>query len=109
MFHIRCVCHIVNLIVKDGLELVQEPINKIRSVIVYISNNSSRVASFKGLQGLQQETLNFLSRRTTHVEFDLCHVEGSNQTQRRAYNVDQQGAQRDIPYRRGLGNGRHDS
>ena len=48
LFHIRCGCHIVNLIVKDGLELIQAPINKTRSTIVYISNNSSRVASFKG-------------------------------------------------------------
>ena len=49
LFHIRYGCHIVILIVKDGLELLQEPINKIRSSIVYISNSSSRVASFKGL------------------------------------------------------------
>ena len=49
LFYIRCGCHIINLIVKDRLELIQAPINKIRSAIVYISNSSSRVVSFKGL------------------------------------------------------------
>ena len=29
LFHIWYECHIVNLIVKDGLELIQNPINKI--------------------------------------------------------------------------------
>ena len=66
LFYIRCGCHIVNLIVKDRLELVQERINKIRSSIVYISNSSSRVVSFKGIMhGSQQETQSFRARRTT--------------------------------------------
>ena len=41
LFHRRCGYHIVNLIIKDGLEVIQESINKIRSAIVYISNNNS--------------------------------------------------------------------
>ena len=41
LFHIRCGCYIVNLIMKDGLELIQGLINKIISAIVYISNSSS--------------------------------------------------------------------
>ena len=49
LFHIRCRCHIVNLIVKEGLNLVQQPINKIKYSIMYMSNNSSRVVFFKGL------------------------------------------------------------
>ena len=47
LFHIRCACHIINLIVKDGLNLVQESVQKIRQCIVYLSNSSQRVASFK--------------------------------------------------------------
>ena len=47
LFHVRCACHIVNLIVKDGLILVQDSIQKIRLCIVYLSNNTQRVASFK--------------------------------------------------------------
>ena len=47
LFHVRCACHIVNLIVKEGLDLVHEVITRIRCAIVYLSNSSSRVASFK--------------------------------------------------------------
>ena len=47
LFHVRCACHIVNLIVKDGLILVIDSIQKIRQCIVYLSNRSQRVASFK--------------------------------------------------------------
>ena len=46
-FYVRCACHIVNLIVKEGLDLVHEVITRIRCAIVYLSNSSSRVASFK--------------------------------------------------------------
>ena len=47
LFHVRCTCHIVNLIVNEGLDLVHEVITRIRCVIVYLSNSSSRVASIK--------------------------------------------------------------
>ena len=47
LFHIRCAYHIVNLIVKDGLNLVHESIQKIRQYIVYLSNSSQRISSFK--------------------------------------------------------------
>ena len=43
LFQIRCRCHIVYLIVKDGLDSVQDSINKIRQSIVYLSNNTSRI------------------------------------------------------------------
>ena len=46
LFHVRCAYHIVNLIVKEGLDLVHEVITRIRCAIVYLSNSSSRVASF---------------------------------------------------------------
>ena len=47
LFHIRCTLHIVSLVVKDGLDLVQESIEKIRQSIIYLSNNISQVALFK--------------------------------------------------------------
>ena len=47
LFYVRCACHIVNLVVKDGLDLVQESIEKIRQFIVYLFNSTSRVTSFK--------------------------------------------------------------
>lgn len=36
-FHQRCVCHIINLIVKDGLEHIKSPLDKIRQTINFIS------------------------------------------------------------------------
>ena len=47
LFHVRCACHIVNLIIKEDLDLVHEAILRIRSCIVYLSNSSFRVVSFK--------------------------------------------------------------
>ena len=47
LFYVRCACYIVNLIVKEDLDLLHEAISRIRSCIIYLSNNSSRVASFK--------------------------------------------------------------
>ena len=66
LFYIRCRCHVVNLIVKDGLELIQEPINKIRSVIVYISNSSTRVVSFKDLCKAYNKRLQIFSPDKPH-------------------------------------------
>ena len=47
LFHVRCACHIVNLIVKKRLDLVHEAIQKIGQSIVYLSSSNCRVVSFK--------------------------------------------------------------
>ena len=47
LFHQRCTCHIVNLKVKDGLNLVHEPIKKISHLNPYFNAKSTRVQSFK--------------------------------------------------------------
>ena len=47
LFHIRYACHIVNLIVKEGLDLVHKVITRIHCAIIYLSSSNSRVASFK--------------------------------------------------------------
>ena len=60
LFHIRCWCHIVNLIIKDGLELIQEPINKIRSGIVYISNRTPKLYRLTVCVGLLTRDPGFL-------------------------------------------------
>ena len=45
LFHYRCACHIINLIVKASFKLVQEPINKSRTSINYLNSKNSHIAS----------------------------------------------------------------
>ena len=47
LYHVRCVCHIINLIVKDGLETFEDKIKKIKDVILYIRSSSYRYQDFK--------------------------------------------------------------
>ena len=42
LYHVRCVCHIINLIIKDGLKIFEPQIEKIRSVILYIRSCTYR-------------------------------------------------------------------
>ena len=39
LLHQRCACHIINLIVKSGLDVVQESIHRIRQGILYLNAN----------------------------------------------------------------------
>ena len=47
IFHIRCVCHIINLCVQDGLKLINEYIGKLREVIVFIKSSGLRRQNYK--------------------------------------------------------------
>lgn len=48
-FHQRCVCHIINLIVKDGLEYIKSPLDKIRQSINFITISPARKQAFNSL------------------------------------------------------------
>ncbi|RLN39406.1 zinc finger BED domain-containing protein RICESLEEPER 2-like [Panicum miliaceum] len=45
--HMRCVAHIVNLIVRDGLQEVDLSIKRVRAAVRYIKNGTSRLVKFK--------------------------------------------------------------
>lgn len=47
--HMRCAAHIVNLIVKDGLQEVDPSIKRVRAAVRYIKNGTSRLVKFKEL------------------------------------------------------------
>ena len=46
-FHMRCCAHILNLIVKDGLRVIDSSIKKIRDVVKYIRSSPQRLDMFK--------------------------------------------------------------
>uniref|UniRef100_A0A803MKM4 BED-type domain-containing protein n=1 Tax=Chenopodium quinoa TaxID=63459 RepID=A0A803MKM4_CHEQI len=45
--HMRCVAHIVNLVVSDGLKIVNESINRVRQAVRFIKQSPSRLVRFK--------------------------------------------------------------
>jgi hypothetical protein len=46
IFHQRCGCHILNLIVQDGLSVLDGEIQKIRATMKYIRHSQSRMEKF---------------------------------------------------------------
>ena len=47
LFHVRCVCHILNLCVHDGLSILDQYIYKIKEIILHIKHSGPRRKSFK--------------------------------------------------------------
>ena len=46
-FHMRCAAHILNLIVKDGLSMVESGITRVRDSVSYWSSSSKWVETFE--------------------------------------------------------------
>ena len=49
LLHIRCACHILNLLVQSGMTMIQEVIQKIRNSISFIHASRARMQDFKQL------------------------------------------------------------
>ena len=47
IFHMRCAAHVLNLIVKEGLDVIGKEIEKIRDSVAYWSTTPSRVEKFE--------------------------------------------------------------
>ena len=67
LFHVKCEFHIVYLIGKDNLDLVQEPIDEIRCFIVYMFNGSSRVIYVKSLCTSYNKSLSIFGPDEPHM------------------------------------------
>ncbi|GKD89746.1 zinc finger BED domain-containing protein RICESLEEPER 2 [Tanacetum coccineum] len=46
-FHVRCMAHILNLVVKDGLKAYKKEVDTITLAVKYIKHSSQRVTNFK--------------------------------------------------------------
>ena len=46
-FHVRCCAHILNLIVKDGLKLVDSSVCKLRDIVRYVDSSDLRLTNFE--------------------------------------------------------------
>jgi hypothetical protein len=46
LLHVRCACHILNLVVQDGLKHIEPQLQKIRAAVLYISTSGARQQDF---------------------------------------------------------------
>ena len=59
-YHIRCCCHILNLIVQDGMQVFNVHIQKIRDAILFLRSSNARISDFrKFCQSLEIKPIRF--------------------------------------------------
>ena len=70
----RCVCHIINLIIQDGLKLISPSITNIRSSSNFINCDTSKIKQeFSDLyKSLGLKTKNFHNWNSTYIMLKCC-------------------------------------
>ena len=64
--HMRCVAHIVNLVVQDGLKIMSHPVQRIRNAVKYVRSSTARMNSFKKCVTISKVT------SKGHLSLDVC-------------------------------------
>ena len=78
--HLRCACHIINLIVKDGIEELQDGIEAIWNCVKFVRSSSSRLDKFREFSVLEQLNknanipLDVITRWNVHILNVGCNI-----------------------------------
>ena len=65
-FHVRCGAHILNLIVQEGLKVIDDSVIKIREIMKYLKESEGRMCRF-------DECAKIVGmKRTKGLRFDVC-------------------------------------
>ncbi|KAL6845617.1 hypothetical protein ACP4OV_025112 [Aristida adscensionis] len=65
LFHVRCAAHVINLIVKDGLQAVDRVIDDVRDSVKYIRSSQSRKEKFEEI--VQELGISYVKRPSLDV------------------------------------------
>ncbi|KAA1105442.1 hypothetical protein PGT21_050144 [Puccinia graminis f. sp. tritici] len=73
-FHVRCAAHIINLIVKDGLSVILEAVQKLRRSVKYIKISQARCQLFKASMKSANISLNFLPSKDVATRWNSTYL-----------------------------------
>ncbi|KAL2895082.1 putative AC transposase [Bienertia sinuspersici] len=65
-FHVRCCAHILNLIVQSGMQTIDESVDKLRQLVLYIDASDIRKCKFD--QCVKEMNVDFVGK----LQYDVC-------------------------------------
>ncbi|XP_019150547.1 PREDICTED: zinc finger BED domain-containing protein RICESLEEPER 2-like [Ipomoea nil] len=72
--HMRCIAHIINIIVTDGMKDMNESIAKVRGAIRYVRQSPSRLLKFKGCVEMEKIQSNALLRLDVSTRWNSTYL-----------------------------------